>query len=403
MTRNFLPACACVVAATANFACASADPQDDSNATALGGAPASTGAAGALAAGGGSSTVAHANGGALAAGGLTSFGAGGLASSPSSGGSLGAAGSMGFTGGGGPSAGGFTGGSGSGNGGMGATGSGNGGMSATGGMGGAAGAGGAAGSAGSGGATPGSDDPCAGGMTGPASDASASRTPVRGYGGVQFTTSASTKITSLETTLIVPAKPTPGGTLFVWPGLEPLPGSANYNPVGTGVLQPVLTWGGTCAPNAPNNYADWWISGQYVNTLGNAPGFTGCKGGDGMTVPVGDSLHILMTLNGTTWSQSITDEASGKKVSFDFDLKGQAQNWVIFSIEAPSGKEPVSDVVFTGTVVTTADSDPAACTPSERGTNDYFSAPRTSQDGQHCCVAKLILRAQGVPASGPNN
>jgi hypothetical protein len=281
-------------------------------------------------------------------------------------------------------------------------GSGIGGTGTTGGVPGMAGTSGTAGSAGAGGSGAG-DDPCAGGMTGPASDASGSKTPVRGYGGVQLTASTKTQITSLETTLTVPAKPSAGGTLFLWPGLEPLQGSANYSPIGTGVLQPVLTWGGTCAPNAPNNYADWWISAQYVNTLGSASGFTGCKGGEGMTVAVGDDLHISMTLNGTTWSQSVTDVMSGKKVTFDFDLKGQAQDWAIFSIEAPTGKQPVSDVVFKSTVMTTADSDPAACTPTVRGTNDYFSAPRASPDGKHCCIAKIILRAQGVPASGPNN
>jgi hypothetical protein len=265
---------------------------------------------------------------------------------------------------------------------------------------GAGGIGGASGS-GNGGASSGSD-PCAGGMAGPASDASGSRTPVRGYGGVQFVTSTKTQITSLETTLAVPAKPSAGGTLFLWPGLEPLNGSMNYSPIGTGVLQPVLTWGGTCAPNAPNNYASWWISGQYVNTLGSASGFTGCKGGEGMTVAVGDQLHILMTLKGTVWSQSITDVMSGKTVTFDFDLKGQAQNWVIYSIEAPTGKQPVSDVVFTSNVITTADADAAACAASVRGTNDYFSAPRSSADGKRCCVDKIILRAQGVPPSGPN-
>src|SRR5262249_45710903 len=217
-------------------------------------------------------------------------------------------------------------------------------------------------------------------------------TPARVCGALRRPAPSDPQISALETTLMVRGKPPPGGTLFLWRGLEPLSGSANFNPIGTGVLQPVLTWGGTCAPNAPNNYADWWISAQYVNTLGSASGFTGCKGGPGMTVAVDDDLHILMTLNGTTWSQSVTDVMSGKKVRFDFDMKGQAENWVIFSIEAPTGKQPVSDVVFASTVITTADSNPAACTPSVRGTNDYFSAPRTSPDGKHCCVAKIILR-----------
>ena len=382
----------CIVAGATCAACGSSDGQGDVTGAGGTGSPGLGGAGGVIGGGGGSTAVAQSGG----AGGATPVGAGG-ATPPGSGGALigGAPTTMGGT----PGAGGSSAAGGVGNAGASGTG-GTIGASGAGGAAGAAGASGAAGSAGSGGA--GTDDPCAGGMMGPASDAG-SKTRASGYGGIQFTTSTKTHITSLETTLVVPAKPTPGGTLFLWPGLEPLNGSANYNPIGTGVLQPVLTWGGTCAPNAPNNYADWWISAQYVNTLGSASGFTGCKGGPGMTVSVGDNLHILMTLNGTTWSQSVTDDKTGKNVSFDFDLKGQAQNWVIFSIEAPTGKQPVSDIVFTSTVVTTADSDPAACTPSVRGTNDYFSAPRSSADGLHCCVSKLILRGQGVPASGPNN
>jgi hypothetical protein len=243
-----------------------------------------------------------------------------------------------------------------------------------------------------------SDDPCAGGMELPASD-KGSKTPARGYGGVQFTVSTQTEITSLETTLTVPAKPPTGGTLFLWPGLEPLQGSKNYSPIGTGVLQPVLTWGLTCAPTAPNNYNSWWISGQYVNTLANSPGHTGCNGGQGMAVAVGDDLHILMSLKGKVWSQVITDVANGKSVSYDIDMAGQAQNWVIYSIEGPNGKKPVSDVVFKSNVITLAAADSKFCTPSVRGTNDFFSAPKASTDGTKCCVSKIILRAQGVAAT----
>jgi hypothetical protein len=391
MLRRFVAGC--LIASTTCVACGSSDTQEGSIASGTGGTTENGGATG-VATGGASAAIQNGgatstgSGGVFAAGGTTSIATGGATSS--GGHSFGMGGAM--TTGGAPGSSGVTG----------SGGSGNGGSSAVAGAAGMAGASGAAGSAGTGGSSS-MDDPCAGGTTGPASDASGSKTPVRGYGGVQLTASTKTQITSLETTLVVPAKPTPGGTLFIWPGLEPLPGSANFNPIGTGVLQPVLTWGGTCAPNAPNNYVDWWISAQYVNTLGNAQGFTGCKGGQGMTVAVGDDLHMLMTLNGTIWSQSVTDVMSGKKVTFDFDLKGQAQDWAIFSIEAATGKQPVSDVVFTSTVMTTADSNPAACTPTVRGTNDYFSAPRTSPDGKHCCIAKIILRGQGVPASGPNN
>jgi hypothetical protein len=379
---------ACLLSCTG---CGSND--DGGDGTSTGGASGfgSTGAPGTNGSGG--------SGISTSSGGVSVIGAGGIVGAGGS--ATGAGGSLGATGGapvgGGAAAGGVA------NlGGMSGTASGGAPVGGTGGAStaGAAGMGGAPGTAGAGGAGS-TDDPCAGGMAGPASD-KGSPTRASGYGTVEFTSSTKTQLESLETTLTVPAKPPPMGTLFLWPGLEPLQNSANYSPIGTGVLQPVLTWGGTCAPHAPNDYSSWWISAQYVNTLASAPGHTGCLGGDGMDVGVGDDLHISMSLSGTTWSQEVTDVVTGKKVTFDIDMEGQAQNWVIFSIEAPTGLQPASDVVFESTVITLAGADAAHCTPSTRGTNDFFTAPRSSADGRKCCVAKIILRGKGVPASGPN-
>lgn len=243
---------------------------------------------------------------------------------------------------------------------------------------------------------------CAGGTVGIASNATgAMGTPVSGTGNVELNISTKTQIVGLHTTLTVPEKPSPSGTLFLWPGLQPLPGGKNYNPIGNGVLQPVLTWGGTCAPTAPNSYASWWISAQYVNTYGNDQGHTGCLGGQGMDVAVGDQLDIAMTLAGTVWSQIVVDRQTGHMATFDIDMNGQAQDWAIFTIES-DGSEPISDVVFTSTTVTLADADGAACQPSTRGQNDYFSAPQSSTDGKTCCISKIILRAPGVAATTPN-
>ena len=239
---------------------------------------------------------------------------------------------------------------------------------------------------------------CVGGTVGMSSD---SVRASGGYGDVEFTVATTTQITSLYTTLIVPAEPPSSGTLFLWPGLQPLQGSKNYNPIGNGVLQPVLTWGSTCAPTAPNDYSSWWISAQYVNTYSSYMGHTGCLGGSGMDVKVGDQLDIAMTLSGTTWTQVVTDRQSAKSVNFSLDMLGQSQNWGLFQIEVPDGREPVSDVIFTSTKITYAAADPGACAPS-RGTNDYFSAPQSSPDGRSCCVSKIILRGQGVAMTSPN-
>jgi hypothetical protein len=222
----------------------------------------------------------------------------------------------------------------------------------------------------------------------------------RGNGNVQFTISAGNQILRLVTTLEVPVKPTGNSTLFLWPGLEPLQG-AGLNPIGTGVLQPVLTWGGSCAPGYSSSKQSntWWISAQYVNTLGSDPDYMGCYGGDIMNVAIGDKLLIDMSLNGTIWKQTVTDQANGTKVDFDEDLKGQPQRWALFEIEMPTSTKPAADVVFTDTLIVLEKPEPEACQPTARGSNDYYSAPVSSKDGLRCCVSRLVLRAQGVPAT----
>jgi hypothetical protein len=217
--------------------------------------------------------------------------------------------------------------------------------------------------------------------------------------------STKTQITRLQTTLAAPAKPPASGTLFLWPGLQPLPGGENFNPIGNGVLQPVLTWGNSCAPgNQPKAYSTWWISRQYVNTDGNYTGYTGCHGGNVISAAVNDLLDIDMVLggsSGTVWTQTVTDRTTGKAATFAVDMLGQGQDWALFVIEGYSS-EPVSDVIFTDTTITMAASDPGACQPHSRGQTDYFGPPRASADGKRCCLSKIILRASGVAATSPN-
>ena len=70
------------------------------------------------------------------------------------------------------------------------------------------------------------------------------------YGSVEFWLPPSNAITRFQSTMFVPEEPTARGTLFLWPGLQPLRGP-DPGRVGNGVLQPVLTWGTSCAPKKP--------------------------------------------------------------------------------------------------------------------------------------------------------
>lgn len=248
----------------------------------------------------------------------------------------------------------------------------------------------------------GSADACGDvGWVGASSDQVTSRP--RGYGSVQLAVPIDNEITRLQTTLQVPTKPAASGTLFLWPGLQPLPGGRNFAPVGSGVLQPVLTWGATCARGAPNDHSAWWIAGHYVNMSGRARGRRGCLGGAGMTVDVGDELQIALERDDDgRWTQRVHDEQRDAHVDYAIDLREQAQNWAIFHIEIPTHTKPASDVVFTDTVIELAHAAPEACQPSVRGANDYFTAPHASRDGRLCCIERIVLRASGVAATTPD-
>jgi hypothetical protein len=106
-----------------------------------------------------------------------------------------------------------------------------------------------------------------------------------------------------------------------------------------------------------------------------------------------------MSLSGTIWKQTVTNMANGKAVDFDMDMDKQPQRWALFEIEAPTSTKPAADVVFTNTVLTFENPEPKACQPTARGTNDYFSTPISSSDGLRCCIARIVLRAQGVAAT----
>lgn len=232
-----------------------------------------------------------------------------------------------------------------------------------------------------------------GGMGGLGPEAPGGR--VTGYGTVLISTKSSVEIVRLQTTMLVPPEPPASGTLFLWPGLQP--NGANFDPIDNGVLQPVLTWGPSCAPGKqPRAYSTWWISGQYVNTFGSDPGYTGCLGGPIMSVEVGDTLQIDMALAGTIWTQTITDAQTGQSVAYSLDMMKQAQNLAYFVIEEYSSA-PVSEVIFTDTTLTYGAADAADCKLNTRGQTDFVSVPVPSADGRSCAIQEIILRAQGIP------
>jgi hypothetical protein len=218
-------------------------------------------------------------------------------------------------------------------------------------------------------------------------------TIVAGNGNVAFGVGPRNQIIGLTTRLFVPLKPAPVGTLFLWPGLQPGPEGANFRPINNGVLQPVLTWGKSCAPGQkPPAYDTWWISAQYVNTFGRRRGHRGCHGGPIMAVDPGDTLLIRMSLFKSVWRQTVLDLQSGKSVGFHISLRHQAQTNAWFEIEPAEGATIANDVVFAATMIDFATPNPQNCYLKYRGLDDV-TKPILIDGGQSCYIDRITLRS----------
>jgi hypothetical protein len=205
-------------------------------------------------------------------------------------------------------------------------------------------------------------------------------------------------IVGAATTLKVPAEPPATGTLFLWPGIQP--DGKNFYPINNGVLQPVLTWGPSCAPGTqPPAYSTWWVSAQYVNTVGNDPGYTGCQGGPIMSVAVGDALKMTLKLSKAVWTQNVTDVRTGQTVSFAIDMRNQQQNLMYFFIEG-YGQYPVGAVDFTNTTIDFAMPFSGSCALAQsEGTDPHDRvSPGVSIDGgKGCRFASITMYSPATP------
>jgi hypothetical protein len=244
------------------------------------------------------------------------------------------------------------------------------------------------------------EDECGAIPSQPAAGVSSGR--VSGPGLIEYAVDAPNVFIGLRTTLAVPAKPPPDGSIFIWPGIQPTPHGMNLEPIGNGALLSVLTWGPSCPPDAPESYSTWWIAPMYSNISSSDPQYAGCHSGKVALAEPKQRLDIEIHLDGTTWVQNIVNRDTMKGSDFSLDLNGQAQGRVFFDIELQTSNKPTEDIIFTNTVLSMNTADPDACQPVMRGTNDFASKPRVSSDGKHCCIDRIVLRAAGVMATTPD-
>lgn len=222
---------------------------------------------------------------------------------------------------------------------------------------------------------------------------------VAGAGLVEYDVKSSNAFNRLRTTLSVPAEPAPSGSIFIWPGLQPTPSASNLQPIGNGALLPVLTWGPSCAPDAPPNYTTWWIAPTYSNISSSDPQYSGCHAGKVARAETNQRIDIEIRLDGTKWVQRVVNRDTLEASEFSLDLKGQVQGRAFFDIELQTSNKPTEDVVFTNTILSMDTAEPGACQPVMRGANDFASKPRVSSDGKRCCIDRIVLRASGVMAT----
>lgn len=215
-----------------------------------------------------------------------------------------------------------------------------------------------------------------------------------------FYVASPNRIAGLQTSLTVPPFPpipsAAAAALFLWPVLDPATNSVNFLPINNGVLQPVLSWGPSCAPTSqPKPFSSWWISAQYVNTFGNDPGYTGCFSGNSMSVNPGDVLSIDMALDAATgiWKQTVIDSNTNQSVAFSINMEGQGQNWAYFAMESWYGATINTPVIFSNTIITFQSSDTASwCSISQGANNAYIMTPPTPQNsGTQCFIGSIVL------------
>ncbi|KAJ3260059.1 hypothetical protein HDU77_001521 [Chytriomyces hyalinus] len=223
--------------------------------------------------------------------------------------------------------------------------------------------------------------------------------------------------TEFGVSLLVPALPQRPQensqlTYFLWPGLQPgfSQNNVNFEPLGNGVLQPVLTYGVSCVPNVEpgtDPYAQWLVSGLYVN-LDKKPTGEICNGGAVMSVQPGDTIRFLFTLTQQTiWTQTVTSQNTGKSVSYSIDLGGQTQGRAELEVELYNAASLYFPVVYTdislrvsmkGDIGFCFDTRQTAYSNIQQG--ETCTGMRLGEDGVSCFVDRCVYQANTAPPSG---
>ena len=206
-------------------------------------------------------------------------------------------------------------------------------------------------------------------------------------------------------------------SVFLWPGLQP-GGSNCFYPINNGVLQPVLSYGTSCAPDRPQNTEQWWISGQYVNRplfvdkcasipdgfVSACENYSHCHGGEFLTINPGQQITTSMVYDNTdnSWLQTI--EAGGQTRTYSIALdycsktseptasvtrEPQSQTLAILSIETHGYNTPLEQTYENILLKIQVGDDPMA-------TCDNTVSMSTADPSSFCSSINMISNADGI-------
>jgi len=172
-----------------------------------------------------------------------------------------------------------------------------------------------------------------------------------------------TEFTAMSGDMTVPSLPTPGGTPYVWPGVQ----SDN------GVLQAVLD----------GRSGSWWIGDGFYGT-------PSLPWGNGFSVSPGNVVHFSFSLSSTGTIWTCTLSSGSQSASTTLNVTGSTMNRAIFAVELYDVAFDFGPITYSNVKITATTAASGWCsTTAHLGTYPY-TVTGTSASGNVCSVSKIV-------------
>ncbi|KAK0222419.1 hypothetical protein EDD85DRAFT_255011 [Armillaria nabsnona] len=169
-----------------------------------------------------------------------------------------------------------------------------------------------------------------------------------------------TTFTAMSGDMLVPDLPTPGGTPYVWPGLQ----SNN------GVLQAVLD----------GRSGTWWIGDGFYGT-------PSLSWGNGFNVYPGDTVHFEFSVSGTEWTCTLSSGSSS--ASTVLNVTGSTMNRAIFAVELYDVAFDFGPIIYSNIKITATTAASGWCGSWPHLGSYPFTVTSTTASGNTCSIASI--------------